>query len=63
MVEITFGNPCCFCGLMIEQSNHDPCRVTVETSAGLWQVWFCHTACFKSRIAVVEYIDLSPAHF
>jgi len=60
MVQVTFG-PCCFCGQQIEQSSIDPCRVTVETASGKWQVWFCHSACFKERI--VPDLDLEPTHF
>jgi hypothetical protein len=30
---VKFG-PCCFCGKDIEEGDIDPCRVTVETSAG-----------------------------
>jgi hypothetical protein len=36
-------------------------RITVETSKGKWQGWFCHAACFKSRIAADKNLD--PAHF
>jgi len=63
VIEIIFGGPYCLCGKNIEPSELDPCRVTVETAAGLWQVWFCHAACFKSRIARSDLVDLSPAHF
>ena len=44
-----FG-PCCFCGCDIESTGVDPCRVTVETEAGKWQVWSCHARCFKARL-------------
>ena len=63
MVEVTFNGPCCFCGAMIDGSDVDPCRVTVETAAERWQVWFCHAVCFKERITSNEFVDLSPAHF
>jgi hypothetical protein len=65
MVKVTKVDwgPCCFCGQEIAESGPDPCRVTVETSKDLWQVWFAHCACFKSRIASNAPVDLSPAHF
>jgi hypothetical protein len=63
MAEVKFGNPCCFCGEDIHSSELDPCRVTVETADGFWQIWFCHAACFKSRIFRSDLVDLSPAHF
>jgi hypothetical protein len=40
-------NPCCFCSRPIEKNNTDPCRITVETTTGKWQVWFCHGNCFR----------------
>jgi hypothetical protein len=55
--------PCCFCGRDIQQTDTDPCRVTVETVKGKWQVWVCHGSCFRSRITTATEIDLSPAHF
>ena len=55
--------PCCFCGKDIAPSASDPCRVSLETAAGKWQVWFCHSACFKGLLAVSGSVDLSPAHF
>jgi len=60
MVEVKWG-PCCFCGQPIADGESDPCRVTVETAKSKWQVWFCHAACFKSRVA--PDLDLEPAHF
>ena len=60
--EVSWG-PCCFCGKDIEPSDVDPCRVSVETTRGHWQVWFCHAQCFKARIATDTVMDLSPAHF
>jgi hypothetical protein len=60
--QLSLG-PCCFCGKQIEATEVDPCRVTVETSRGMWQVWFCHADCFKSRITNETELDLSPAHF
>ena len=57
--------PCCFCGLPIPTTDIDPCRLTVQTVAGLWQVWFCHSSCFKERLS--NRPDLmgmfAPAHF
>ena len=47
--QIVWG-PCCFCVEAIPESEVDPCRRTVETSKGAWQVWFCHAECFKSRL-------------
>jgi hypothetical protein len=61
--KVTFDGPCPFCGEMIAHSDVDPCRVTVETSKGKWQVWSCHAACFKDKIVENPHIDLSPAHF
>jgi hypothetical protein len=29
----------------------------------MWQVWFCHADCFKSKITNESELDLSPAHF
>ncbi|HEV3263151.1 MAG TPA: hypothetical protein VG013_40325 [Gemmataceae bacterium] len=60
--QILWG-PCCFCGEQIAPSDIDPCRVTVETSKGEWQVWFCHAACFRERVIDNAEVDLSPAHF
>jgi hypothetical protein len=60
--QVEWG-PCCFCGRDIPEVDHDPCRVTVETSQGKWQVWFAHAACFKERLATDSPVDLSPAHF
>jgi hypothetical protein len=60
--EVGWG-PCCFCGQEIEKTKIDPCRITVECANGLWQVWFCHSKCFKDRISKESPCDLSPAHF
>jgi len=62
--ELTWG-PCCFCAREISQSAVDPCRVTVETAAGKWQVWFCHAECFKQRLSSQpDVLGASPpAHF
>jgi len=63
-VRIEWG-PCCFCGLRIATTRIDPCRVTVETEEGKWQLWYCHAACFKERLAALPehpgFFD--PAHF
>jgi len=61
-VGVTWG-PCCFCGTEIDPSRIDPCRVSVTTTSGKWQVWVCHAACFKERITTGVEVDLSPAHF
>lgn len=57
--------PCCFCAEPIQPADVDPCRVTVETRTGKWQVWFCHGDCFRSRLASLpNYPDFfDPAHF
>jgi hypothetical protein len=57
--------PCCFCGSAIMGTTIDPCRVRVETSEGKWQVWFCHSSCFKQRLSDrPEHMGLfDPAHF
>jgi hypothetical protein len=61
--EISFG-PCCFCGKPIESSDIDPCSVTITTKKDHWQVWYCHSACFRERLDVSNPdIDLSPAIF
>ena len=62
--QISFG-PCCFCAKPITPSPTDPCSITVETQAQLWQVWQCHALCFKSRLASIpDAPDLfEPAHF
>lgn len=60
--DVNWG-PCCFCGKEIDENKIDPCRVTVETAAGKWQVWFCHGVCFKTRINEETEVDLSPAYF
>jgi hypothetical protein len=61
-VKVAWG-PCCFCGKDIQPSEIDPCRVTVETAAGKWQVWFCHSGCFRDRIDAGATVVLSPTHF
>jgi hypothetical protein len=61
--QVTFNGPCPFCGEFIVDSEVDPCRVTVQTKSGKWQVWSCHAACFKARIVENPHMDLSPAHF
>jgi hypothetical protein len=55
--------PCCFCSSPIPETDIDPCRLTVETTAGLWQVWFCHSSCFKERLANDPIGMFTPAHF
>ena len=60
-VEVQPG-PCCFCGKPISAAAPDPCRVTIETAAGKWQVWFAHAECFKARLAKDAQLDLAPAH-
>src|SRR5688572_24017079 len=51
VVKVEFNGPCCFCGKFIDDTAVDPCSVMVQTKGGLWQVWYCHSACFKSLIA------------
>jgi hypothetical protein len=57
--------PCCFCAGQIKPTSPDPCRVTVTTAEGKWQVWFCHGRCFRERLAETPdnpgFFD--PAHF
>jgi hypothetical protein len=57
--------PCCFCGSDILNTDLDPCRVTVETQAQKWQVWFCRSSCFKQRLSDrPELMGMfAPAHF
>jgi len=62
-IQVKFGGPCCFCGKEIPEDKIDPCSVTVETKEGQWQVWYCHSKCFKDRITKDAPLDLSPAHF
>ena len=38
-------------------------RVTVETAAGRWQVWFSHAECFRNRLVADPMLDLDPAIF
>ena len=59
-VRVQFG-PCCFCGLAIEPSAIDPCRMTVETVEQRWQVWFCHAVCFQQHLANDPMLE--PAFF
>ena len=64
-MTVEFG-PCCFCGKDIEEHGTDPCRITVETATGKWQVWHCHGDCFKARLTEIPeggpgFFD--PAHF
>ena len=62
--SVKFG-PCCFCGRDIEESGTNPCSVTVETSSGKWQVWKCHGACFRQKLAELREAPglFEPAHF
>jgi hypothetical protein len=62
-VEVQFNGPCPFCGELIEQTEVDPCSLTVTTQNQLWQLWYCHAKCFKQRIVENPHVDLSPAHF
>jgi len=64
MPEIKFG-PCCFCGNDIDEQPPDPCSVRVTTVDGKWQVWRCHAACFRARLAVLPEAPglFEPAHF
>jgi len=57
--------PCCFCGQAIQPSHVDPCRIQVSTAAGKWQVWSCHSACFRQSIKNPPEAPgmLDPAHF
>jgi hypothetical protein len=65
MVNVIFG-PCCFCGKEIQETDVDPCEVTVTPNGGKWQSWSCHAKCFRERLAD-PYPDapgsLDPAHF
>jgi len=61
--EVTFNGQCPFCGEMIDDTDIDSCRLSVETRTGKWQVWFCHAHCFKTKIVANPYMDLSPTHF
>ena len=56
-VVVEFGGGCCFCGLAIPPTDKDPCRITVETAEGLWQVWFCLARCFRDLLAEDEMFD------
>jgi len=53
---------CCFCGQEIERRDSDPCRMAVSTPEGKSQVWSCHSACLKERLAKEPPI-FEPAHF
>ena len=63
-ISVKFG-PCCFCGRDIEEAGADPCSVTVETVGGKWQVWKCHSACFRQKLAELPEAPglFEPAHF
>ena len=61
--KVVFDGPCPFCGKMIEETAVDPCGITVTTKEGMWQVWSCHAACFKSKMVENPHLDISPAHF
>ena len=65
MEAVVKWGPCCFCAAQINEDEIDPCRVTVETSQGKWQAWYCHARCFKSRLVTSpELMGLfDPAHF
>ncbi len=60
-VPETKWGPCCFCGKEIHATTLDPCRVTIETASGRWQVWFSHAECFRNRL--VDDPMLEPAIF
>ena len=53
------GYMCCFCGKTIESSPVDPCWVNVminidkEKSKRYDQDFYCHIACFKSKIVPI----------
>ena len=49
--HVTVG-PCCFCGAHIAPTDIDPCRITVQTAANRWQIWYCHGLCFDSRLTL-----------
>lgn len=61
----TAWGPCCFCAQDIEPTEVDPCRVSVETQADKWQVWFCHARCFKAKLTDLPGAPgfFAPAHF
>ena len=59
--EAKIKDPCCFCGESISQTEIEPCRLTVETSKGKWQIWYCHADCFKKCLQ--EDPMLVPAFF
>jgi len=63
-VSVKIG-ACCFCGREIEEIVADPCRVTVETAAGKWQVWTCRGACLRQKLADLPQAPgrFEPAHF
>ena len=61
--KVSFNGPCPFWGELIEETELDPCSITVTTRKDLWQLWHCHAECFKQRIVENPYVDLSPAHF
>jgi hypothetical protein len=63
MLEIKFSGPCLFCRKLIEDTEIDPCSLTVTTKDGRWQNWWCHAQCFKSKIVETEFGNLSPARF
>jgi hypothetical protein len=64
MAKVEWG-PCCFCGLDIQPTIVDPCRIVVTTATDKWQTWVCHANCFKQRIVNPPEAPglLDPAHF
>jgi hypothetical protein len=45
------GVVCCFPGQDVEARSPDPCSLVVETATkGAWQLWYCHSACFRARL-------------
>jgi hypothetical protein len=62
---VVFG-PCCLCGREIEETDTDPCRITVETFKGKWQAWSCHGTCFSDCFKspkIVENPESIPGSF
>jgi hypothetical protein len=56
-----FGVYCCFCGKGIDAGEKDPCYVNVTTAKGNEQLWFCHSACFRTQL--FDDPSLRPEYF
>jgi hypothetical protein len=54
---------CVFCGQPIAESVVEPASLEVRLKSGETQSWWCHTDCFKKRIAQYPPEIFAPEHF